>query len=156
VNPPSARPPRAPGSRSANRRASSHWLSLLYGLLGAPLAWIVQICVCEALAAQTCYPLQTPLARPVVPSLAPLIGGVSAVCLAVAFGGFAAAWRSLRDVRREDALGAARLAGARIAHPIQGPVRFLSLVGVIASSIFVLGVLATATAALIVSPCKPW
>jgi hypothetical protein len=35
-------------------------------------------------------------------------------------------------------------------------VRFLSLVGVIASSIFVLGVLATATAALIVSPCKPW
>ncbi|SAL13912.1 hypothetical protein [Caballeronia telluris] len=148
MNPPSARPP---GSRFAIRHTSSHWLSLLYGLLGAPLAWIVQICVCEALAAQTCYPLQTPLARPVVPSLAPLIGGVSAVCLAVAFGGFATAWGNLRATQRE-----AKLASARTAQPIQGPMRFLALVGVIASSIFVLGVLATAAAALIVSPCKPW
>jgi hypothetical protein len=128
----------------------------LYGLLGAPLAWIVQICVCEVLASHACYPTQTPLARPVVPSLAPLVGAVSAVCLAVAFGGFAAAWRSLRAARREDALAASQLAGARITRPNQRSVRFLSLVGVIASSIFVLGVLATAAAALIVSPCKPW
>ena len=34
--------------------------------------------------------------------------------------------------------------------------RFLALVGVLGSSVFMLGLLLTATAALVVSPCAKW
>jgi hypothetical protein len=114
-------------------------------LLGAPLAWIVQICVCESLASQACYPAQDPLVRPHFPGLSGYIGAVSLVCLALAMGGLAAAWRGWR---------AAGSAGSD--NSDQRAARFIYRVAILSSPIFVLGLLVTAMAALIVSPCKPW
>ncbi|MGV7247110.1 hypothetical protein ACRXB1_36630, partial [Caballeronia sp. M23-90] len=77
---------------TAPRLPLLHAMQQVYALLGAPLAWIVQICVCEALAAQSCYPAQDPLPHPKMPALHAYIGAVSLVALAVALGGLAAAW----------------------------------------------------------------
>jgi hypothetical protein len=120
-------------------------LQQVVALLAAPLAWIVQICVCESLAAQACYPAQNPLVQPHVPGLSDYIGAVSAVCLAIGLGGVAAAWRGWRAACKGDK-----------ADLDQRAVRFVFLVAILSSPMFVLGSLVTAMAALIVSPCKPW
>jgi hypothetical protein len=130
---------------TARRDRILYALQQIYALLGAPLAWIVQICVCEALAAQACYPAQYPLAHPDLHSLSAYIGAVSLVGLAVALGGLTAAWRGWRTLRHVGAANPDRRAG-----------RFLFRVAILSSPMFVLGLLVTAMAALIVSPCKPW
>jgi len=121
-------------------------LQQLYALLGAPLAWIVQICTCEALAAQACYPAQNPLAYPDLHALNAYIGAVSLLCLAVALGGLTAAWRGWRGLPQ---------AGGGT-DPDRRAARFLFRVAILSSPMFVLGLLVTAMAALIVSTCKPW
>ncbi|WP_213768790.1 hypothetical protein [Caballeronia sp. dw_19] len=130
---------------TARRERILYALQQIYALLGAPLAWIVQICVCEALAAQACYPAQDPLAHPDLHALGAYIGAVSLVCLAVALGGLTAAWRGWRTLRQGAGTNPDRRAG-----------RFLFHVAILSSPMFVLGLLVTAMAALIVSPCKPW
>jgi hypothetical protein len=123
---------------------------VLFGLIGAPLAWIIQICASEALAAQVCYPADHPLSAPLLSSLQTWIGAVSVVCIAVAIGGVTTAWRSWT------ALWNVSATNKFVDHSTKRPARFLALVGVIASSIFLAGSLLTAVAALIVSPCRPW
>ena len=130
---------------TARRERILYALQQIYALLGAPLAWIVQICTCEALAAQACYPAQDPLAHAELHALSAYIGAVSLVCLAVALGGLTAAWRGWHALRRGDGTDPDRRAG-----------RFLFRVAILSSPMFVLGLLVTAMAALIVSPCKPW
>ena len=130
---------------TARRERVLYALQQIYALLGAPLAWIVQICACEALAAQACYPAQDPLAHPELQSLSAYIGAVSLVCLAAALGGLTAAWRGWRALRQGDSPNPDRRAG-----------RFLFRVAILSSPMFVLGLLVTVMAALIVSPCKPW
>ncbi len=120
-------------------------LQQIYALLGAPLAWIIQICTCEALVAQACYPAQDPLAHPDLHALSAYIGAVSLVGLAVAMGGIIAAWRGWRALRHGGDPNPDRRAG-----------RFLFRVAILGSPMFVLGLLVTAMAGLIVSPCKPW
>lgn len=130
---------------TARRERILYALQQIYALLGAPLAWIVQICTCEALAAQACYPAQNPLAHPDLHALSAYIGAISLVGLAVALGGLTAAWRGWRALRHVGSTNPDRRAG-----------RFLFRVAILSSPMFVLGLLVTAMAALIVSPCKPW
>jgi hypothetical protein len=130
---------------TARRERILSALQQIYALLGAPLAWIVQICTCEALVAQACYPAQDPLAHAELHALSAYIGAVSLVCLAVALGGLTAAWRGWRALRQSRDPDPDRRAG-----------RFLFRVAILSSPMFLLGLLVTAMAALIVSPCKPW
>jgi hypothetical protein len=125
-------------------------IRVFYGLVGAPLAWIIQICASEALAAQVCYPADHPLDAPRLSSLQTWIGAVSVVCIAVAIGGVITAWRSWMGLRNGQATN------NLVDHSPGRPAHFLALVGVIASSIFLVGSLLTALAVLIVSPCRPW
>jgi hypothetical protein len=129
----------------ARRERIQYALQQIYALLGAPLAWIVQICTCEALTAQACYPAQDPLAHPELHALNAYLGAVSLVCLAVALGGLTAAWRGWRALRQSGD-----------PDPDRRAERFLFRVAILSSPMFVLGLLVTAMAALIVSPCKPW
>lgn len=129
----------------ARRPRILYAMQQVYALLGAPLAWIVQICVCEALAAQACYPAQDPLTRPNLPALSGYIGAVSLVGLAVALGGLTAAWRGWQTTR-----------GGKEPNPDRRAARFVFRVAILSSPMFVLGLIVTALAALIVSPCKPW
>ena len=124
---------------TTRRERTLYALQEMYALLGAPLAWIIQICTCEALAAQD------PLAHPDLHALSAYIGAISLVGLAVALGGLTAAWRGWRALRHVGSTNPDRRAG-----------RFLFRVAILSSPMFVLGLLVTAMAALIVSPCKPW
>lgn len=145
----------ARGTHPAPHRARARPMYLLAGLIAAPLAWIVQICTCEALASQACFPMRHPLSEPALGSLLHLIAAVSGVCFVVSSAGMAAAWASWRTTRRERAADAGN--GARgLLDAGEGRTRFLALVGVMGSSVFMLGLLLTAMAAFVVSPCAKW
>lgn len=143
------------GSHPTPHRGRARPLYLLAGLVAAPLAWIVQICTCEALASQACFPMRHPLSEPALGSLLHLIAVVSGVCFVVSSAGIAAAWVSWRATRRERVVGSGDLAQGLLDSG-EGRTRFLALVGVLGSSVFMLGLLLTAMAAFVVSPCAKW
>lgn len=162
VRPPSgtATPPSDDAGRSRRsthpppNRGEAHPLLVLAGVVASPLAWIIQICICEALASHACFPREHPLSAPELTSLLRLVAAVSAGSFVVACTGFAAAWTSWRtagdghtDAGDPDALGLFK-------H--ERRMRFLALVGVFGSSVFILGLLLTAMAAFVVSPCARW
>jgi hypothetical protein len=135
-----------PGPKHARVRP----VFLLAGLVAAPLAWIIQICTSEALASHACFPMGHPLSAPELTSLLHLVAMVSAACFVLSLAGLVAAWTCWRTVRSECSDLAAGLPepGRRS--------RFLALVGLLGSPVFMLGLLLTAMAALFVSPCAKW
>lgn len=144
---------RSPHPAPNRRRARP--LYLLAGLVAAPLAWIVQICTCEALASQACFPMRHPLSEPALGSLLHMIAVVSGVCFVVSSAGIATAWVSWRASSQESVVDSGGLTQGRF-DPAEGRTRFLALVGMLGSSVFMLGLLLTAMAAFVVSPCAKW
>jgi hypothetical protein len=119
----------------------------LAGLVIAPLAWLLQMVIAETLAAQSCYPFNTPLSAPLVPWMRPALVVISMVCLAAGAAGAVIAWRNLRELARTEG-------GAR--RPRTGLVWFLSRVAAMCSALFLFALVATDVALAIVSPCKWW
>ncbi|SAL88848.1 hypothetical protein AWB74_08765 [Caballeronia arvi] len=87
------------------------------------------------------------------PQVLGMVAGGSAAAMLVAVLGALAAWSTWRLARR--AQEAAQSAGPEGGHwsTILRRTRFLGMVGILGSAIFLLGLLLTATAALVVSPC---
>jgi hypothetical protein len=119
----------------------------LAGLLIAPLAWLVQMVVAETLAAQSCYPFNTPLSAPLVPWMRPALVAISALCLVAGGVGGVIAWRNLRRLAREEASASRRRTGL---------VWFVSRVAMMCSALFLFALIATDVALAIVSPCRWW
>lgn len=138
-----------PDARSHAHRPGR--LAVLIALLLPPLAWILQMVIAETLAAQSCYPLDHPLAAPIVPWLRPTLVVVSALCLAA--GGFGAltAWR---NIRRIGPMAWGATSGApRTRAELDW---FGSRVAMMCSALFLFALVLTDVALMIVSPCKWW
>ncbi|HKX53048.1 MAG TPA: hypothetical protein VJM47_04525 [Nitrosospira sp.] len=125
----------------------------LVGLFGAPAAWVVQMALSHPLAAYACYPHQIPLPAPLWPALPAILAIISLVCLAGGiFSGYVA-WDSWRGLGRplED--------GANKKHVIEadeGQTRFLVMLGMMSSFVFIVAVLFNTFAILLVRPCSAW
>jgi hypothetical protein len=126
-----------------------HGSRVLIGMLAAPFAWVVQMGITEALAAQSCFPHTRPLAAPAIPWLDAAILAVNAVCLVLGCCGAIIAWRNVRFVKRIRS----GMPGNANNEPglLDG---FLARVGVMTSTLFVFALIATDIAVLIVSPCR--
>ena len=137
--------------RGAPRRAGPGLLTMLCGLFGAAAVWVLQTEIGETLAAQACYPHRTPLAAPQWPWLMPTLGAVSVGALLIGLGGAALAWRNWRMAREEH---------SGSAHPVadtsRGRIRFLATAGLMLSLLFLVGLVASGFAVLLVSPCSAW
>ncbi len=124
---------------------------ILFGLLGAAAAWVLQTEIGETLAAQACFPHRTPLAAPQWSWLMPVLNVISVVALLVGVACAWIAWRSWRmsrDARPDPA--------AAISDTVPGRTRFLAMAGLILSLLFVVGLVATGLAVVLVSPCSTW
>lgn len=150
--PAAARP--ASGDKPARRgpyRRRGGSLMMLFGLLGAAAAWVVQTEIGETLAAQACFPHRTALAVPQWPWLMSALNVMSIVALLVGIAGAWVAWRGWRMTRdtRPDPASAVSDAGA-------GRTRFLAMAGLMLSLLFLVGLVATGLAVLLVAPCSAW
>lgn len=119
-----------------------------FALLGAPLAWSLQLLVNAPLAAHACYPQDRPLPLPATDALGAIMLGVEglALLLCVLAGACAVVhWRRTRAERGGSA--------QQLVQGGDGRSRFMSLVGVFSSALFGAAVLLTATNVFIVAPC---
>jgi hypothetical protein len=150
--PPAARPAtrNKPGRLSPYRRRGGA-LMMLFGLLGAAAAWILQTEIGETLAAQACFPHRTALAAPQWSWLMSALDVMSIVALLIGAAGVWVAWRGWRVTRapRPDP-------APPVSDPGAGRTRFLAMAGLMLSLLFLVGLVATGLAVLLVSPCSAW
>ncbi|GJH05651.1 hypothetical protein [Paraburkholderia terrae] len=129
-------------------------LMILFGLLGAAAAWVLQTGIGETLAAQACFPHRTALTAPQWSWLIPVLDLMSIVALLIGVAGVWVAWRGWRNTRTM------RTTRAAPASPVPdtgaGRAHFLATAGLILSLLFLVGLIATGFAVLLVSPCSVW
>lgn len=141
---------KAPGRLGPYRRRGGA-LMLLFGLLGAPAAWVLQTEIGETLAAQACFPHRSALAVPQWSWLMPVLDVMSVGALLIGVAGVWVAWRGWRTTRaaRPDPVSPVSDAGV-------GRTLFLAAAGFMLGLLFLVGLVATGLAVLLVSPCSAW
>ncbi len=112
-------------------RARVRGWSLWFAIVGAPLAWVMQLTVNSVLAGNACYPHDVPLAQPAWPDLLWLSGAVEVVALLVCVAAGATAWRNWRRSSAEVPGGARELVASG-----DGRTRFMAMVGMLCSGLF--------------------
>jgi hypothetical protein len=142
-------------SHPAPQRHRVGSLRLLAGLFGAPLAWLAQMSLSEPLAAQACYPNTTPLNAPqlpvALPSLQVILALITGAALIIGIVSTMLAWSAMRQTHHQSNASA----GDTVEHG-GGRAGFLATVAVMAGLLFVVAILITGLAVLLVSPCSLW
>lgn len=135
--------------QSDSRRSHQRRFASVFGLVGGPLAWFVQMCAGYALASWPCFPkdhrMVSPLAGYAWTSPAMVIALVAGV--AVALAALFVSWRELIRTRH---------ANADQRHQIEsgaGRARFLALWGIFLGGGFALTTVITAFAFVVLPRC---
>jgi hypothetical protein len=139
------------GRQRKPRRGRGATLAMLFGLFGTAAAWALQTEIGEALSAQACYAHRAALAAPQWPWLMPVLSVVSLGTLLIGVLGAGVAWGNWRRARdwQPDVVHEASDAS-------RGRTRFLAMAGLMLSLLFLVGLVATGFAVLLVSPCSSW
>jgi hypothetical protein len=122
--------PRRQPHPSPHRDRVGRWM-LAFGLLGAPLAWSLQLLVNASLAGYSCYPHDVPLATPLFDGLDAVAFGVEALAARVCVAAGAAAWLSWRRSRGEKGGS-----GHHLIESGDGRSRFMAMAGLMTSLLF--------------------
>jgi hypothetical protein len=134
---------------SYHHQASRTWL----GIFGAPVAWVIQMSLIEPIAAYACYPRQVPLSAPLWAELPFMLAMISLACLAAGlFSGYIA----LDFWRRTGHSWTGALQETQVMEVDEGQTRFLAMLGMMSSFLFIVAILFTSCAVLLVSPCGAW
>ena len=126
-------------------------LQILIALLVPPLAWLAQVSIAEMVLGQRCV-VGAPLFVVHAMAWTPLTVVVaSVVCLIFGVFGTFVAWRNLWRTARIPWRFPAALKGTRAERDW-----FLSRLCAMSSTMFILGLVATDVAMLVIAPCSPW
>lgn len=131
-------PPADDTHHPAPARHDVSLLSLVFALLGAPVAWSLQLLVNYALASHACYPHETPLATPLWTSLWPILLSVSVLAIAIGTVTAVIAWRNWQKVQHEH-IGEEH----HLLEVGEGRTRFLAMCGLLTSGMFLLALVFT-------------
>jgi hypothetical protein len=137
-----------PVQHPSHRRRRVGGVRLLVGFLGAPTAWALQMTVSDFLVSYACYPHEQPLSSPRFPWLHAALIAAYALSVAAGFACAAVAWFSWRRSRRENKDGHDRTLDIG-----EGRTRFLALISVYASGLFIVAILFCVFTLLLVPPC---
>ncbi|RFU44652.1 hypothetical protein [Paraburkholderia sp. DHOC27] len=120
----------------------------LFALLVAPLAWLAQVAMAELVLERGCHAAGPMFLARSMPWTPLGLGVASLVCLVFAVAGAALAWRNLWRTAQISWRFPAALKGTRAERDW-----FLSRVSALSGTMFVLGLLATDVAMLLIAPC---
>jgi hypothetical protein len=124
---------------------------ILIALLVAPLAWLAQVAIAEMMLSERCVvggPLFVVHSMPWTPLTVAL---ASLLCLIFGVFGTLMAWRNLWRTARIPWRFPSALRGTRAERDW-----FLARISALSSSMFMLGLIATEIAILVIAPCSPW
>lgn len=124
---------------SPHRDRVGRW-AIWFSIIGAPLAWNLQLLINSTLFSHACYPQDVPLATPMWNHLGPLSFAVEAAALALCIAAGIAGWRSWSRSSEEKQGGLHHLVESG-----DGRTRFMAVVGMMTSALFLV---ATAFATL--------
>lgn len=145
-----------PASRGSSDRRPM--VRTLIALFGAPIAWVIQMSLSEPIAAYACYPHQVPLPAPLWVELPLILAMISLVCLAAGLLSGYIAWAFWRQTGDTNDTGAAvgGINHGQGAVVDGGQNRFLAVIGLMSSSLFIIAIIFTCCAIFLVPPCSAW
>ncbi|MDQ6620075.1 MAG: hypothetical protein M3Z31_10330, partial [Pseudomonadota bacterium] len=85
--------PRRQPHPSPHRHRVGRWTTW-FAIVGAPLAWNLQLLINSTLVSHACYPHDVPLATPLWPHLRIVCTSVEVVALAICIAAGIAGWRN--------------------------------------------------------------
>jgi hypothetical protein len=133
--------------RTGNGISISTW-RIFAAVLAAPAAWTLQICIAEALVAQSCFPYHAPMRASYAHAALSAVAAVSAAALIVGIAGTFFSWRFWRRLSKTPR--EAVRAGVR--ERLEGEA-FIARVGFLSSLLFLFALVATDIATGMVSAC---
>lgn len=133
---------------SPHRERVSLW-SLWFCILGAPAAWSLQELVNAPLFAHGCYPKDVPLAAPIWANAGSVALGVEVVAIVVCIVAGLTAWRNWRRTRAEK-----EGSGHHLMESGDGRSRFMAMVGLLCSGLFLLATVFATSFLYVVQPCN--
>jgi hypothetical protein len=129
-------------------RGAASLVPLFYGLMAAPLAWVVGQIASATLAQEACFPRTELLTSPAFEGVqvwnAAILGSALIICLSAVFVA-AIAWSRTKHERTGDHHNLLEIG--------EGRSRFMALAGIITSVGFMVATLFSAPALFFVAPC---
>jgi len=117
-------------------------------ILAAPAAWTLQVCIAEALVAQSCFPYDAPMRASYAGAALRAVVGISAAALVVGIAGACLSWRNWRRLADR-----ANDAPPRADRTLLNGEAFVAKVGFMSSLLFLFALVATDVAVALVSGC---
>lgn len=147
MNSPASAPTPALHRISPHGDRVSPWV-VAFAITAAPSAWILQLLLSAGLAAHACYPHDVPLSQPLWNHLTTIIAMVDGCAFVVAAAGGITSWRFWQLTRHEQPGQAMQLSGGG-----EGRARFLAMVGMMTSGLFLLAIVFAASNLAAVPAC---
>jgi hypothetical protein len=129
-------------------RESTRLSTLLFGLMGAPLAWVAAQLVCSAIAQRACFPKTEPLDAAAFANTHLIQGAVLILALAISLAAILLSLGAWRRTRAEHDGGSQTLMAIG-----EGRSRFMAFVGLLTSLGFSIATLFSVPAVLLVPAC---
>ncbi len=133
---------------SPHRDRVSPW-AMWFCILGAPTAWSLQQLVNAPLFAHGCYPKDVPIAEPIWGNAGGVALAVELIAIAISIAAGLVAWRNWRRTRAEK-----EGSGHHLMEAGDGRSRFMAMVGLICSGLFLLATVFATGLLFMVQPCN--
>jgi len=147
MNAPGAQTTQADQEHPSPHRDKTSPLALFTGLLLAPLAWFIQLCIETPLLSARCYPHEQPFSGP-VPEISAWVLLVDALTLLLTICSFAVSWRSWCRTHREKPGDRERLLGSG-----DGRTRFMAMSGMLSSGLITVAVVYISMLHIVLREC---
>lgn len=120
-------------------------LALGFGIVGAPLAWDIELLAGVALSGRQCYPSDSPLAIPMWEGTWWFLLTMSFIAIAVGLFAALVAWRNWQRTHDES---------PKDAYSGDGRTRFMALCGLLSSGLFLVALVFTMAILFLVPLCN--
>ena len=123
-------------------------ISTWFAVLGAPFAWTMQQLVNPTMLSHACYPTDAPLSRPIWSNAASVATGIEAAAIVICILAGLVAWRNWRLTRDEK-----EGSGHHLIESGDGRARFMAMVAMIVSGLFLLATVFAAAMSYVATAC---
>jgi len=141
--------PAAPNRHPSPQRHRVGPWSMWFAILGAPVAWSLQQLVNPPIFEHGCFPKDVPLAEPIWRNGSSVAFSVEAAAIVVCVLAGIVAWRNWLRTRGEK-----EGSGHHLLEAGDGRARFMAMVGLICSGLFLLAVVFCTGLLVLVPPCN--
>jgi hypothetical protein len=137
------------GVHPSPHRERVGFMAMWFSIIGAPVAWTLQQLINPPLFAHGCYPKDVPLAVPIWANAGSVALAVEVVAIVICIVAVLVAWGNWRCTRTEK-----EGSGHHLLESGDGRSRFMAMIGLICSGLFMLATVFATALLYMVQPCN--